>query len=175
MCYMRCALSGAILTGVATAAASFELATLAPCYTRSYTAAHLKAHPSQNVATLSLALRAEEGFAIAQLTGRDRDGRPGHLSFMCWESAPGAYADGCNTLEGDSQMWITVETDGGIAMRTRNVFLSDIGQGIDYLDDVEGHYRFYLEEAEHSFEPGTGPFFTFRLAPAEAEACADPG
>ncbi|WP_299825532.1 hypothetical protein [uncultured Roseobacter sp.] len=168
----RYALCGVILSAVASVALSLELETLAPCYTRSYSADHLAAQPAQNVTTLTLSLRIEDGFAIARLTGTDRAGRAGFLSFMCSESAPGLYDDGCNTLEGDSQIWVQPQQHGEILVRTRNVFLSDIGQGIDYRDDIEGHYRFYLEDGPHSYEPNTGPFYTFRLNPADAEACA---
>lgn len=169
------ALCGAFLTLAASAAAGFDLAALAPCYTRDYSAAHLDAHPVQNVATLALSLRPDAGFAIARLTGTDRTGRPGHLSFMCSETAPGQFDDGCATAEGDSQIWITLDETGDVTLRTRNVFLSDIGQGIDYLDDVEGHYRFYLEEGPHSYAPNTGPFYSFRLGAAAARNCNETG
>lgn len=171
----RYALGGAALAIGATSALSLELAALAPCYTRIYSVDHLEAQPAQNVVTLALSLRLEEGFATVRLTGTDRAGRSGFLSFMCHESASGIYTDGCNTLEGDSQIWIQPQENGDISIRTRNVFLSDIGQGIDYLDDVEGHYRFYLEEGPHAYEPNTGPFYTFRLSPSEPADCVEAG
>ena len=143
------------------------------CYTRNYTATHMRNQPGQNVTTLALEIDAAGKSII--LSGTNRDGQFGYDYFSCYENPGSKTLDpACMTFEADSQLWIKERSDGSIVIETRNTVLSDIG-GTNYEygdeDEQNGHYMFYLEEAQHSVTIGSGPFFHFRLHPAKASAC----
>ena len=149
---------------------SVALEDLSRCYTRTYTAAHLRSQPKQNVKTLALMIDAK-GKSVT-LSGTSRAGQSGYLWFSCFENVGTAtYAPSCATFEADSQLWINERSDGSIVIKTRNTFLSDVGEDIGYVDDPEDHYMFYLDEANHSYIISNGPFFHYRLYPATAGAC----
>jgi len=153
------------------------LGDLSECYTRHYTAAHLRNQPKQNVTRLELKIDPE-GESI-MLSGTNREGQFGYEYYSCYENTGSDNIDpSCMTFEAESQLWIKERSDGSIVIKTRNTVLSDIGgTNFEYGDEDEqnGHYVFYLEEAQHSVLIGAGPFFHFRLYPAKASACPKVG
>lgn len=157
-----------VMLAHAVGAVSFE--DLNQCYTRSYTEAHLRSQPKQNVKTLALKIDVKGKFVT--ISGTNRAGQFGYLRFSCYENTGSiTLAPSCATFEAESQLSIEVRRDDSIVIETRNTFLSDIGEDIGYVDDPEGHYMFYLDEANHSYTINGGPFFHYRLYPAAAGAC----
>jgi hypothetical protein len=162
-----------LFTALANPAWSTGLNDLKPCYTRHYSAKHMRNEPNQNVTTLALEIDATDKSIM--LSGTNRAGRFGCDFYSCYENTGSGTTDpACMTFEAESQLWIKERGDGSIVIETRNTILSDIGgTNFEYGDEAEqgDHYAFYLEEARHSVLIGTGPFFHFRLYPAKANAC----
>lgn len=170
-------ITATLVTALANPAWSTGLNDLSPCYTRHYSAKHMRNQPNQNVTTLALEIDAADKSVM--LSGTNRAGRFGYDYYSCYEnSGSKAFDPACMTFEADSQLWIKERDDGSIVIKTRNTILSDIGgTNFEYGDEDEqnGHYLYYLEEAQHSVLIGTGPFFHFRLYPAKASACPKVG
>jgi len=166
-------ITATLVATLANPAWSTGLNDLSSCYTRHYSAKHMRSQPNQNVTTLALEIDAADKSIM--LSGTNRDGRFGYEYYSCYENTGSdTIAPSCMTFEAESQLWIKERSDGSIVIETRNTILSDIGgTNFEYGDEAEqgDHYAFYLEEARHSVLIGTGPFFHFRLYPSKASAC----
>ncbi|WP_428540269.1 hypothetical protein [Profundibacter sp.] len=164
-----------LATALANPAWSTGLNDLKPCYTRHYSAKHMRSQPNQNVTTLALEIDATDKSIM--LSGTNRKGQFGYDFYSCYENTGSdTTTPACMTFEAESQLWIKERSDGSIVIKTRNTILSDIGgTNFEYGDEDEqnGHYAFYLEEARHSALIGTGPFFSYRLYLAKAGACRE--
>lgn len=162
------------MTTISGPASAVPLSDLNACYARTYSAAHLRDQPNQNVATLALTIDAEK--KAVMMSGTNREGQFGYLRYSCYEM-PGDETrnPGCSTFELDNAVGIDPRDDGSILIRARNGYLSDVGEVYYYLtqDEVKGHHLFYLEGTPEENPPMRGPVFSFRLYPASQDKCLD--
>lgn len=166
----------ALFVAISSSVSAVPLADLKTCYTRAYSAAHLRDQPKQNVATLALTIDAEK--KAVMLSGTDREGSFGYLYFSCYE-VPGDETRNpvCSTFELDNVLGIEPQNDGAILINVRNAYLSDVGIFYYHLrqEELTGHHLFYLEGTPEENPPMRGPWFGFRLFPSPSDQCLDIG